>query len=175
MVRAAQRTKAPSANGNANGARGRTLREDVADALERLSQLLVAHASREVMVTEPAPTAPGLEHVQETVRFLGQVVAAWGDVPDTAVVSSGAGFGSAVLVEDLDEGSREMFTLMAGPLIDFDAGHVSLASPIGQALLGAAVGDIVSVQTPQRLRRLRVLQVQTLQSRIADGLALSAV
>lgn len=175
MGRAAQRTRAPSVNGNANGATSTTLRADVADALERLSQMLVAHASTEVMATEPVPNALALEHVRETVRFLGQVVAAWDDVPDTAIVSSGAGFGSAVLVEDLDDGSREMFTLMAGPLIDFDAGHVSLASPIGQVLLGAEAGDIVSVQTPQRLRRLRVLQVQSLQGRIADGLAPSAV
>lgn len=169
MVRTAQRTVSPSASGNSNGAPAITLREDVSDALERLSQLLVAHTARGVTAADTAPAAPGLKHVQETVRFLGQVVAAWADIPDNAVPPIGAGYGSTVLVEDLDRGDRETFTLMAGALLDFDAGQVSLASPIGQALLGAGENEVVSVQTPQRLRRLRVLQIRTLQDRIAEG------
>jgi hypothetical protein len=172
MVRAAQRTVRPSANGKSNGALAKTLREDVSDALERLSQLLVTHTPGEMAVIEPAPTATGLKHVQETVRFFGQVIAGWGDIPDNAVPPSGAGFGSTVLVEDLDRGVRETFTLMAGPMLDIDAGQVSLASPIGQALLGATENEVVSVQTPQRLRRLRVMQIQTLQDRVAEGRAI---
>jgi hypothetical protein len=172
---AAQRTVIPSANGKSNGALAKALREDVSDALERLSQLLVTPTTRGVTAADPAPAALGLKRVQETVRFLGQVVAAWGDIPDNAVPSRGAGFGSTVLVEDPDHGDRETFTLMAGALLDFDAGQVSLASPIGQALLGAVENEVVSVQTPQRLRRLRVLQVQTLQDRIAEGGAIHSV
>jgi transcription elongation GreA/GreB family factor len=170
MVRAAQRTVRPSANGKSNGALTRTLRDNVSDALERLSRLLVRHATPGMTAGDPAP-ATGLKYVQETVRFLGQVLAAWGDIPENAIPPRGAGFGSTVLVEDLDRGIRETFTLMAGALLDFDAGQVSLASPIGQALLGAVEHEVVSVQTPQRLRRLRVLQVQTLQDRIAEGRA----
>jgi transcription elongation GreA/GreB family factor len=172
MVRAAQRMVRPSANGNSDGAPAKALREDVSDVLERLSQLLVTHTARDVAAADPALAAPGQKHVQETVRFLGQVVAAWGDIPGNAVPPSGAGFGSTILVEDLERGDRETFTLMAGALLDFDAGQVSLASPIGQALLGAVENEVVSVQIPQRLRRLRVLHVQTLQDRIAEGRAI---
>jgi transcription elongation GreA/GreB family factor len=64
--------------------------------------------------------------------------------------------------------SDKAFTLMAGSLLDIDAGQVSLASPIGQALLGSRTGDVISVQTPHRLRRLRVRQVRTLHDRIAE-------
>lgn len=73
----------------------------------------------------------------------------------------GARFGSTVVVEDVDLGGRETYTLMTGELLDIDAGQVSLASPIGRALLGARPGAEVSVSTPQRQRRLRVLSVRT--------------
>ncbi|MGH7465862.1 MAG: GreA/GreB family elongation factor, partial [Longimicrobiales bacterium] len=161
MVRLAQRTKKSTVDGVSHGAPTAALHDEVAEALERLSQLLVSHTSRDVMAVEPGPEEPTLAAAQEAVRFLGQVAAAWADVPDGALPATGAGFGSAVVVEDLDEGVRETFTLMTGAFLDIDGGQVSLASPIGQALLGAEAGDIVSVQTPHRLRRLRVIDVRT--------------
>lgn len=169
MVKSTQQTTARPANGGAQRDTATTLQQGVAEALERLSQLLVAHATRDVMAAEPDQIVPSITAAQEAVRFLGQVTAAWADVPDGALPPRGAGFGSTVVVEDLDEGVRETFTLMTGAFLDIDAGQVSLASPIGQALLGAEEGDIVRVQTPHRLRRLLVVSVHTLQSRIADA------
>jgi hypothetical protein len=168
MVSLAERTK-KHINGVSREASTATLHDEVAEVLERLSRLLVAHASRDVLAVEPGPAAPTIRAAQEDVRFFGQVAAAWADVPDGALPHTGAGFASAVVVEDLDQGVRETFTLMTGALLDIDDGQVSLASPIGQALLGAEEGDVVSVQTPHRLRRLRVVEVRTLQSRIADA------
>jgi transcription elongation GreA/GreB family factor len=147
-----------------SAARGVDLRERVADALERLSQALVTQAAG-VMRAGPSPTTSRL---QETVRFLGQVMAAWDDVPGDAFRTSGAGFGSVVTVEDLDQGQCDVFTLMAGPLIDFDSGHVSLASPVGQALLGRRIGEVVHAMTPQRLRRLRIVAVRTLEDHLPE-------
>ena len=100
-----------------SAASGADLRERVADALERLSQTLVAHTATDMMRVGPVSTASAMTHVQEAVRFLGQVIAAWDDVPEDAFRASGAGFGSVVTVEDLDQGERDVFTLMAGPLI----------------------------------------------------------
>jgi transcription elongation GreA/GreB family factor len=136
-----------------------TLRDEVAAALERLSR---------TMASQPSPT------VEEAVRFLGQVVASWDDVTEHAFPARGAGFGSVVQVEDLGSGGQDTFVLMAGPLLDFDAGQVSLASPIGHALLGCSVGDVVTVQTPQRLRTLRVLAVRTLQDRLTEQHSVAA-
>lgn len=152
---------------NAGGSAGAAtdLRADVASALERLSQAVVGHSSRD----DPRVRGPaGLKQVQEAVRFLGQVVAAWNDIHEEALPDAGAGFGSTVVVEDVDRGVRDRFTLMAGPLLDIDAGQVSLASPVGQALLGAEVGDVVRVQTPQRLRTLRVVALRTLRDVVAE-------
>lgn len=167
MVRLAQRAKKYPANDAPHEAPTTALHAEVAEALERLSEHLLAR--RDVLAAEPGPTAPTIAAAEEAVRFFGQVAAAWADVPDDALPSRGAGFGSAVVVEDVNQGVRETFTLMTGALLDIDGGQVSLASPIGQALLGAEEGDIVSVQTPHRLRSLRVVEVRTLQNRIAEA------
>lgn len=72
------------------------------------------------------------------------------------------GFGSEVTIEDLDTGARAEHRLMSGEAMDLDAGHISTDSPLGTALLGRNVGDVVEVETPRGTRRLRVLAVQTL-------------
>ena len=50
------------------------------------------------------------------------------------------GFGSKVKIRDIGMGEDFTFMITAGDFIDLDAGQVSLASPIGQGLLGAAEG-----------------------------------
>lgn len=157
-----------------NGVAPEDLREAVDETLERLSQLLLTHPSRNGLGATSRNGPAGPDGIQDTVKFLGQVVAAWPDVPAGALPPAGAGFGSTVDVEDIDQKERETFTLMAGTLLDIDAGQVSLASPIGQALLGAKKGDIVHVQLPQRVRRFRVKSVHTLRDKLAEHHTLPA-
>jgi transcription elongation factor GreA len=76
------------------------------------------------------------------------------------------GFGSRVKILDLGMDEEFTFTITAGDFIDLDAGQVSLASPIGQGLLGAAEGEEVSVQLPAGERRYKVLELQTLPQQL---------
>lgn len=150
------------------------LREEVDEALERLSQRLIDHGLDPMQIEAghngTAPAAGSIPadvaRIQAAVRFLGQVASGWQNLPDEALPGEGAGFGSTVVVEDADRGGRESYTLMTGALLDIDAGQVSLASPIGYALLGTHPGAEVTVATPQRERRLRVVSVCTLADRL---------
>jgi transcription elongation factor GreA len=45
--------------------------------------------------------------------------------------------------------------------MDIDAGHISLASPLGRALAGGKVGDEVSLRLPTATRRLRIVDLVT--------------
>ena len=56
------------------------------------------------------------------------------------------GFGSQVRVEDLQSGELSTFVIMAGNDLDFDAGEVSIASPVAQALLGHTEGEVVEAE-----------------------------
>jgi len=72
------------------------------------------------------------------------------------------GFGSRVTVKDMRSGDVETYVLAFGDFIDLDSGQISMASPLGQALLGRGVGDEVVLQLPRGKRTLRVEEVVTL-------------
>jgi transcription elongation factor GreA len=69
------------------------------------------------------------------------------------------GFGSRVTVVDETSGRELTYTLVAKVSADVAAGKLSIDSPVGRALTGARVGDVVSVSTPKGDRRLAVTAV----------------
>jgi transcription elongation factor GreA len=79
------------------------------------------------------------------------------------------GFGSTVKILDLGMDEEFTFTITAGDFIDLDAGQVSLASPIGQGLLGAKEGEEVTVQLPMGERQYKVLELTTLPQQLEEG------
>lgn len=79
------------------------------------------------------------------------------------------GFGSRVQVEDVESGESHDFTLVAGDFMDLEAGHISIASPIGNGLMGARKGEEVEVQLPRGSRAFKVKDLQTLPQQL--GLA----
>jgi transcription elongation factor GreA len=44
-------------------------------------------------------------------------------------------------------------------VLDIEAGHISLASPLGRALKGRRVGDEIELRLPRGQRRLKVLEI----------------
>ena len=81
------------------------------------------------------------------------------------------GFGSRVTIKDSDTGDDFTFTITAGDFIDLDGGQVSLASPIGRGLLGAAIDEEVTIDLPMGERQYKVLELSTLpqQMESSDG------
>src|SRR2546422_665890 len=83
-----------------------------------------------------------------------------GDIPRDRV-----GFGSRVTVQDLDTKKRETYALTLGEFIegddDPDEIPVSMASPLGKALLGGKVGQTVTLTLPLGKRRLKIAELQT--------------
>jgi transcription elongation factor GreA len=75
------------------------------------------------------------------------------------------GFGSRVTVQDLDTKKQETYALTLGEFIEGSEGDaeipVSMASPLGKALLGCRVGEAVSLALPVGKRRIKVIQVLT--------------
>ncbi len=79
------------------------------------------------------------------------------------------GFGSRVKIHDLGMDEEFTFTITAGDFIDLDAGQVSLASPIGQGLLGATEGEEVTIALPAGERQYKVLELSTLPQQLEEG------
>lgn len=82
------------------------------------------------------------------------------DVKDMAYDK--VGFGSTVTIHDIDLDEDFTFTITAGDFIDLDAGQVSLASPIGQGLLGAEEGEEVTIKLPAGARQYTIVELSTL-------------
>ena len=82
------------------------------------------------------------------------------------------GFGSRVTVEDLDTKRRETYALTLGEFIEGEEDGaempVSVASPLGRALIGRKVKDRVEIVLPVGKRRLKVVQLATVHD-VADG------
>lgn len=71
------------------------------------------------------------------------------------------GLGSRVVVEDIGSGDQETYTVVFAEMMDIDAGHISLASPLGRALTDRKPGEEVSLKLPTMTRKLRVIEVIT--------------
>ena len=68
-------------------------------------------------------------------------------------------FGSKVKVLDLDLKDEEDFILVGPGEEDYDQNKILLTSPIGQALVGKHVGDVVEVPIPKGTLKLRVVGI----------------
>jgi transcription elongation factor GreA len=72
-----------------------------------------------------------------------------------------AGFGSRVQLED-ETGDRNSWQLVFPEFADFDDGMISLASPLGRAILGARPGDRIQLDAPSGARSFQVVEILTL-------------
>jgi transcription elongation factor GreA len=96
-----------------------------------------------------------LDHISRRLGELSEIDL--DDVPFDRI-----GFGSRIEVLDLDDQTVERYTLAFGDYLDFEKAEISMASPIGKALLGKGTGDEVDVALPNGLIRYRVLSFETL-------------
>jgi|GEM_PF-2612108 len=162
-------------NGNkpvlSDEARLEELKTRLANRLNRLSLELMSQLAERVIPLDDVEGSTRRKRenpLQARVRLLGQLASGLAIAPAETLPAEGAGYGSSVAVEDVETGERTKYLLMIGALVDIDAGQVSLASPIGQALLGRSPGDIVTVELPLRERRLRILDVTTLDATLTN-------
>src|SRR5919206_4009834 len=77
-------------------------------------------------------------------------------VVETPVDADRVHFGSTVHVVDETTGRAQTFTLVGPTEADLKTGRLSAESPMAQALMGAAPGDVVEVAAPSGRRRWRV-------------------
>ncbi|NOT07481.1 MAG: transcription elongation factor GreA [Gemmatimonadales bacterium] len=100
--------------------------------------------------------------VQARLGQLHQRLAQLQQLADTEAPHDRVGLGSKVMVEDIASGEQESYTLVLAEMMDIDAGHISLASPLGRALKDRKPGEEVSLKLPTMTRKLRVIEVITI-------------
>ena len=79
-----------------------------------------------------------------------------------------AGLGSEVTVENLESGEEIRYTLVIPELADGNKSFVSMASPVGKALMNRRVGDTVTVTIPRGTLEYEVRRVVTLSGDVLE-------
>ena len=158
--------------------------------LEALKQSLdneIERLAHELQITLPAAIQKAVEHgdlrenseykaalerqqfVQARLNHLTKRRAELSNIDLTQIPDDRVGFGSRVTVVDLRTKDVETYTLVFGDYIDIETGQISLASPLGQTLLGKKVGDQVSLVLPRGERKLRIKELTTLPQMVTQS------
>ena len=67
--------------------------------------------------------------------------------------------GAKVKLKDLDSGEELEYSLVAEEEADYSVGKISIASPVGEALLGHKVNDTVKINIPAGTLRYKVVKI----------------
>jgi transcription elongation factor GreA len=112
-----------------------------------------------------------LERQQLVQARLGQLherLSKLSSIDVAQIPSDTAGLGSRVVVQDQQTKAIETFYLVFGDSVEFEEGHVSMSSPIGRALVGKGVGDVVLLQLPAMTRKLKITELFTIHQTAAE-------
>lgn len=121
-----------------------------------VAQQLVSGSAR--VRTNPSPAGDP----QGRVRRLRQLDAGLAALHPESLAPDRVGYGSSVVLEDLGTRRRVSYMLVTADVIDLEEDQVTLASPIGAALLGRKKGERIEVALPQGRKRFRIVELTTL-------------
>ena len=101
--------------------------------------------------------------VQARLSHLRSRLGKLNSIDPAKIPVDGVGLGSKVVVHDLGTKQSEHYELVVPDAMNFDdPTHISIASPLGRAMVEKKVGDTVTVQLPGGLRKLKILELVTI-------------
>lgn len=155
------------------------LKQKLDDEIERLTHELQVTLPRAIQkavehgdLRENSEYKSALERQQFVQARLNHLTKRRGELSNidlTEIPVDRVGFGSRVVVKDLRTKDEEVYTLVFGDYIDIETGQISLASPLGQALLGKKVGEEVVLKLPRGERRLKIEGLTTLTEMVDNS------
>ncbi len=125
-----------------------------AAALGDLKENAEYHAAREKKRNLESRGA----QIVERIRFMRSI--------DLSKISpDSVGLGSLVTLEDLDTGKEICYELVVADLVDVNAGRISIAAPIGKAMMGKRAGDEFVVALPSGKKEYIIKKLVTIHNR----------
>ncbi|HEY7479756.1 MAG TPA: GreA/GreB family elongation factor [Gemmatimonadales bacterium] len=109
------------------------------------------------------------QFVQARLGQLHQRLNQLGQLANHEAPADRVGLGSTVTVLDLETGETDVHVVVLAEMMDIDAGHISLASPLGRALVNGRVGDEIGLRLPTGTRRLRITKLVTVHQAEGNG------
>ncbi len=125
-----------------------------AAALGDLKENAEYHAAREKKRNFEARGAQIVERIK-TMRSIDL----------TKIARDAAGLFSVVTLEDLNSGQMVTYELVVADLVDVPNGKISIAAPIGKAIMGKKVDDEFKVVLPSGPKEYMIIKLQTIHDR----------
>ncbi len=109
------------------------------------------------------------QFVQARLGQLHQRLNQLGQLANHEAPTDRVGLGSTVTVLDLETSETDVYIVVLAEMMDIDAGHISLASPLGRALVDGRVGDEIRLRLPTATRHLRITRLVTVHQAEGNG------
>ena len=81
-------------------------------------------------------------------------------VDPSKIDRSSVAFGAKVTVLDVDLEEEEVYTLVGEGEEDYNENKIKVTGPVGQALVGAKVGEVVEIPAPKGAYEFKVLKIE---------------
>jgi transcription elongation factor GreA len=153
------------------------MKQKIADEIDRLMHELTVTLPKAIQkavelgdLSENAEYKSALERqqfVQARLNHLTQRAGELSRIDVNAIVPDRVGFGSKVRLQNVEKDEVVEYNIVFGDYIDLESNQISMASPIGQALLGKQLGDEVVVRLPRGDRTWRIIELITLPQMVS--------
>lgn len=155
------------------------IKQKIADEIDRLGHELTVTLPLAIQkavelgdLSENSEYKSALERqqfVQARLNHLTQRAGELSKIDASTLSTDSVGFGSKVALQDTTTRERVEYSLVFGDYIDLDSNQISIASPIGRALLGHRLGDEVVVRLPRGDRTYMIVELVTLPQMVATN------
>jgi transcription elongation factor GreA len=129
-------------------------RKEIANALEKARQLGDLSENAEY---DSAKQSQGLN--EKRIRDLEEKILTARILDNESMPSDKAYIGAKLKLVDIDSKEEMDYMLVTEDEADYAGGKISLSSPVGKALLGCKVGDIVNIKVPAGALKYKILSI----------------
>ncbi len=140
---------------NLKSIRNRLIEEELPILTERLEQIRGEVSGEED--TDLFEVMAEKNRIDERIREIDNILAN-SVILEEDLDPDSASPGDRILVVDMDTKEEEEFNLLGGDEVAHGQEGVSIESPVGRALLGKKVGEVIDVEVPSGRVRLKIVK-----------------
>jgi len=129
-------------------------RKEIANALEKARQMGDLSENAEY---DSAKQSQAIN--EKRVRELEEKILTARILDNENISSDKAYIGAKLKLTDIDSKEEIDYMLVTEDEADYAAGRISIASPVGKALLGCKIGDIVNIKVPAGALKYKIVNI----------------
>jgi transcription elongation factor GreA len=141
------------------------LQAELAGLKKRSQELIdeIKRAAADKDFRENAPLAAAREergHVEGRIKELGEILKAATIIDDKREPTLKTGVGDRIVLSDLATDEELHYMIVDPREVDPSKGKISIASPLGKALIGRSDGEVVEITAPAGKLRYQIKRVE---------------